>query len=80
MEVMGGFHMNRDDIASQLSKRANIGLGIGYHEMCIHRAINPSKRTNNRWSKGQIRNEMPIHHIQMDPVGPRIDNAGDLFT
>ena len=40
----------------------------------------PPDGLNDRRAHGEIRHEVPIHHVHVDPVGPRVLHLGHLLT
>ena len=70
MQVRAGFGMDRNEIRTRIRKRAQVRVGGRNHQMDIHegRDVRPDRRDNIRPDR-QVRHEMTIHGINVDPVG-----------
>ena len=72
MEMWTGFHMHREIVRTSFGELGDEGVGVRYHEMDIERQLSDfSERRHDRRTDGQIRNEMPVHDIDMEEVSPR---------
>ena len=81
MKVRAGFGMDRQDVASRLSKCGEVGVDRRDHQMDIKRQIAVrSERANDVWADGDIGHEMPVHHINMNPICARLIDRLNLFT
>ncbi len=71
---MGGDH---------IGPRLGIGLDIGIdgrdHQVHVHEGRNMRAKGFDRGgAEGQVRHEMPVHHIDMDPIGALGFDRADL--
>ncbi len=66
-----------DDVGASLRKGREIGIGRRDHQMTIEDLRRrPADCLHHRRPERDVRHEMSIHHIEMDPVGPGgIDRA-----
>ena len=61
--------MDGDDLGAGVGIGIQQRVRIGYHQMRIEQLTgNMAKRLDHGRAKGQVRHEMAIHHIKMDPV------------
>jgi hypothetical protein len=71
MEMGAGFYVNREIVRSSFRELGDKGVGVGDHEMDVERQRgNFSKGRHDRRTDGQIRNEMSVHDIDVQKIGP----------
>src|SRR5438477_8118073 len=76
-----GFCMHGDVIAARFRERFQIWVARRDHQMRVEDLFAVrTDRLDHIWPIGNVGDEMPIHHVEMDPVGAgRIDGA-DLLA
>ena len=79
--MRAGLGMHRDVIAAGLGEGLEIGIARRNHQMRVEDLLGVRPhRLDDIGAVGNVGDEMPVHHIEMDPVGAgRIDGA-DLFA
>ena len=81
MQMRTGFGMHGDVVAAGFGKGLEIGIAGRDHQMGVEDLLGVrAHRLDDIGAVGNVRHEMPVHHVEMDPVGAgRIDRA-DLFA
>ena len=70
VDVLGRFLMKTDDVRTGFGKIGNDAIDRFDHQMHIDRYLHVrADRFADKWSDGQIRHVMVIHHIEMNDVG-----------
>lgn len=69
------FGMKGDDVGTRIGKSLHIGIDRRDHQVDIENFFGGfPQRGHDRRAESQVRNEMAVHHIQMDVIGPaRVD-------
>ena len=69
--------MHRDVIAAGLGEGLEVGIAGRNHQMRVEDLFGVrAHRLDDVGAVGDVGNEMPVHHVEMDPVGAgRIDGA-----
>ena len=81
MNVRAGLHMDRNRIRSRLSERREIRVGRRDHQMNVeHLVAVGSERFHHIGPEGDVRHEMPVHHVEMNPVRPRLGHRANLLA
>ena len=72
-----GLDMGGDHVGPRLGIGLDIGVDRRDHQMHVHDRLDMrAERLDRRGAEGQVRHEMPVHHVDMDPVGAlRLDGA-----
>jgi hypothetical protein len=80
MQMDGGFRMNGDIVASGRCERLDMAFRTIDHQMCIERqrATGPDISDEFR-SECDIRHELAVHDIEMNPVCSRILDRRDFI-
>ena len=75
--MRAGLGMNRDVIAAGLGERLQIRIAWRNHQMRVEYLFRMrAHRLDDVGAVGNVGDEMPVHHIEVDPVGAgRIDGA-----
>ena len=62
--------MDRHDVRASLDEGLEIGIGRRDHQVHVEgqRAV-PAQRAHQRGAEGDVRHEMPVHDVEMQPVG-----------
>ena len=78
--MRAGLGMDGDVIAAGLGERLEIGIAGRDHQMRVEDLLGVrAHRLDDVGAVGNVRHEMPVHHVEMDPVGAgRIDGADFL--
>ncbi len=81
MQVGAGLRMHRDAVTAGLRKGFEIGIDGGDHQMAIEEgiAVRP-KRLDDIRPEGNVRHEMPVHDIEMNPVRAGLGDIGDFLS
>ncbi|MPL73717.1 hypothetical protein SDC9_19523 [bioreactor metagenome] len=75
-----GLEMGRDHIGAGLGEGVDIGIDRGDHQVHVHHRLDMRPdRLHQRRAEGQVRHEMPIHHVDMDPIGTLRFDRADLL-
>jgi hypothetical protein len=73
--------MDSQTAGACLCKGFDVALGLFDHQMDIQREFrNASAGLDDKRSHGDVGREMPIHHIDMDPVPAGSFDGGNLFA
>ena len=77
MQMRAGLRMHRDVIAAGFRERLEIGIAGRDHQMRVEDLLRVRpQRLDDVGTVGDVRHEMPVHHVEMDPVGAgRVDRA-----
>ena len=77
MEVRAGFGMDGDDVRAGLGEGIQEQIDRRDHQMDVERLFAVrAQRFHDRGADRQVRHEMPVHHVDVDPVGAgRVDRA-----
>ena len=72
-----GFRMHRDVIAAGFRERLEIGIAGRDHQMRVEDLLRVrAQRLDDVGAVGNVGHKVPVHHVEMDPVGAgRIDRA-----
>ena len=81
MQMGAGFRMHRDVIAAGLGEGLKIGIGWRDHEVRVKDLLAVrADRLDDVGAIGNVGHEMPVHHVEMDPVGARRVHGADFFA
>src|SRR3954469_24155425 len=81
IEVRTGFGMHRDEIRAGLRERFKIAIGRRDHEMHVkHFLRQRPDRLDDVRAITDVRDEMPVHDVAMNPVGIRSVDRHDLLA
>ncbi len=75
------FGMYGDDVGPRLGEALEIGIGRRDHQMHVENL--PGRRPDrlhDRRAEGDVGHEMPVHHVDMDPVGARLVDGPHLVA
>ena len=83
MGVHAGLGVESDIIGARLGECGNEALGIGSHEMDVERKRGAGANIMHHFrSERDLRDKMAIHHVEVDPIGPRAvyrrQSGGDI--
>ena len=73
--------MHRDVVAAGFRKRFQIRIARRDHQMCVENLS--AVRTHGLdhvWTVGNVRDEVPVHDVKMDPVGAGSIDRAHLFA
>ena len=78
--VRPGLDMRSQDIGTSLGISVDIGVDRRDHEMDVHNGLHMrAERFDGGRAEGEVRHEMPVHHVDMHPVRAlRFDRADFL--
>ncbi|MNC89173.1 hypothetical protein D3C83_50750 [compost metagenome] len=73
--------MNGDDARPGFGKGVEKRIDRRNHQVDVERlgAVR-AKRLHNAWPDREVGHEMPVHHIDMDPVGACCVDGADLLA
>src|SRR3569832_1384894 len=67
VQVNTSFLMYRNPVRTGIRKCRDVQVGILDHQMAVDRSFNGlTERLQHRRSDRDIRNEMPVHHVEME--------------
>ena len=79
--MRAGLGMHRDVIAAGFGERLEIGVAGRDHQMRVKDLLGVrAHRLDDVGAVGNVRNEMAVHHVEMDPVGAGGIDRADLFA
>jgi hypothetical protein len=75
-----GLGMDGNDVGAGLGERRDIGVDRRNHQVAVdHLAAGLACRRHHDRAHGDVGHEVPVHHVDMDVVGPsRVDGADFL--
>ena len=81
VEMRTGLRMRRDDIGAGLHEGFKIGVHRRDHQMHVEGLfrVRPQRLHHGR-TDGEIGHVMPVHHIDMNPVGARLVDGANLLA
>ena len=81
VQVRPGFGMDRDDVRAGRREGGEVGVGRRDHQVHVEglRRERP-QRLHDVGAERDVRDEVPVHHVEMDPVGARRLDRGDLLA
>ena len=81
MQMRAGLGMHRDVIAAGLGEGLEIGIARRDHQMRVEDLLGVrAHRLDDVGAEGNVGDEMPVHHVEMDPVGAGGIDGADLFA
>lgn len=79
VDMRTGLDMGGDQIGPRLGIGLDIGIDRRDHQVNVHEGLHMrAERLHGGRAEGQVRHEMSVHHIDMDPVGALILDGPDL--
>ena len=81
MQVGARLDVNGDAVGAGLGKRLDVGIDRRDHQMHVEgqRAVGSERRDDAR-ADGQVGHEMPVHHIDMQPVRTGVRDRPHLLA
>ena len=81
MEVRAGFGMDGDDVGAGLGEGVEKSVDRRNHQVDVERlgAVR-AKRLHHGRADRQVGHEMPVHHVDVDPVGARCVDRANLLA
>ncbi len=81
VQMRTGFRVHRDVIAAGLGEGLQIGVAGRDHQMRVEDLLAVrTHRLDDIGAKGNVGHEMPVHHVEMNPVGAGRIHGADLFA
>ena len=81
VQMRAGFGMHGDVVAAGFGKGLEIGVAGRDHQMRVKDLLGVRPhRLDDVGAVGDVRHEMPVHHIEMDPVGAGGVDAADFLA
>ncbi len=72
--------MDCEMVRARLEKRFHVALRMLDHQLDVQRtARHPVHRLHNHGTKADIRHEMPVHDVQVQPIRSRLLDGFDLL-
>jgi hypothetical protein len=69
-----GFLVNRNPVRAGVSELRNKQIGIFDHQVTVDWNLNYlAKRSHDRWSNCDVRNEMAVHHVHVQNGSAALD-------
>ena len=76
-----GLRMHGDAVAAGLGKGRQVEIGGRNHQMAVERLVGPAAdRLDHRRPERDVGDEMPVHHVEVDPVGAGRRHPLDLLA
>ena len=70
MDMRTRLRMHSDDVRARLGEGLEKGIDRGDHQMDVERLGGVwAQRLHHCRAKGDVGHEMPVHHVDMNPVG-----------
>ena len=81
MGVWARFGMDRQDVGAGLREGGQHGIDRRDHEVDVERQLGVRPQgPNHVRTDGQIGDEMPVHHVDVDEIGPGGFQRADLLA
>ena len=81
MHVRPRLDVHGDDVGAGVGKRLEIGIAWRDHQMHVEHFLGVrAQRLHHAGADRDIRNEMPIHHVDVDPIGAGVIDRAYLFA
>ena len=81
MQMRAGLGMHGDLVAAGFCKGFEIGVAGRDHQMRVKDLLGVrAHRLDDVGAVGNVRHKMPVHHVEMDPVGAGGVDRADLFA
>ena len=81
VQVLGRFRMHGNDIRPRCCKRRDLPLRLCDHQVRVeHAALRLAEGLDRIRSEGEVGNEHPIHHIEVNPMRSGLVNTGDFLA
>jgi hypothetical protein len=81
LDVNGGLRVEGEDVGAGTSEVGQVVLRIFNHEMHIDRMVcQTAECPDDGSTKGQVRDEVPVHDVHVEPLGSAGDGAFDLLS
>jgi hypothetical protein len=78
MQVGKDLGMDRDDAGARPGERLEISVRLGHHQVDVQgQPGHTPHRGHHRRADGEVRHEMPVHHVEVDLVGAAPLDRGD---
>ncbi len=79
--MRAGLGMHRDVIAAGLGEGLKIRVAGRDHQVRVEDLFGVrAHRLDDVGAVGNVGHEMPVHHVEMDPVGAGLVHGADLFA
>ena len=81
VDMRPGLHMRGQHVGARIGVGLDVGIDRGDHQVHVHEGLHMrAERLDRRGAEGEVGHEMPVHHVDMDPIGAlRLDGL-DLLT
>jgi hypothetical protein len=77
----GRLCVNRDVIGARLGESFEIGVAGLNHQMTVERLVRERpQRRDDRRPESDVGDEMPVHHVEMNPVRARRGDRAHFFA
>ena len=74
-----GLDMGGQDVGARFGVGLDIGIDGGDHQVHVHDRFDMFAEGFDRGrAKGEVRHEMAVHHVDMNPVCPLVLDGADL--
>jgi len=81
VEMHHGLQMNGDSVGAGCRERLEQRPGVGHHQVNVQRQIGqPADRGAQPRAEGEIGDEDPVHHVEVDQVCPCRHNGCNLLA
>ena len=80
LHVHGGLGVKGEHVRSGVRVLGDVLLGALHHEVDVQRPVGqPAERPDERSAERQVRDEVPVHDVHVDPLGAALNRLGDLL-
>jgi hypothetical protein len=81
VQVGTGLDVDRDRVRPGLAELRDVGVGPLDHQVNVERQRGGrARRRDDQRADGEVRDEVAVHHVDVNPVGPGGGNGGDLLA
>jgi len=81
VQIVVALPVDEERVGAGLDELVQKEIGIRDHQMDLERKLgHPPKGLDDRRAHGQIRHEMSVHHVDVDPVGSSLFRLGYLLA
>ena len=79
--MRSGFGMHGDDIGARLGEGFEIRIARRDHQMHVENLLGVrAERLHHVGADGDVGHEMPVHHVDMDPVAARLVDGAHFLA